>query len=969
MGNFNHLNSISEGLEAFVQRREAPVSSRFRENASVKFLFENERQFVEEQEHQFETPQFEPEQYLVVSDHRLQDKIARSNAITPEFRSKLFTELKGLNKFETHSREMTYDDVPREFAEEAREFLSGKSEKFPRYFDGLKKQNRRKHAEAKARNAARYGLASANAEAELEGAEDQSIEASNASEASEVSEGSGASEGSEASEGEAKEIVESGESEASSTVSKKPPQRLLKYRVLPTVLEERAAAERQLKEEEPEFMWATPHRNKMNTTSVGIDRKSEFMKTDPKDPNYRYMQYKARSPIAPAGAEVDAKVVRFALKTEQIPINQPFEKNADIINRQKGLKQLGKTELNTDVMPTEANRRLDMPARFAGQIKEKVYVNHDHGNMYINRVRPKYLRRMFSMAKVDLASELISMFTPPEEGLEEWNEKVIKGLFQNCSADPKLMLNIKLMQGDIVKDFNKYAINSDFDFDLGAENYERIASISHRNFSKLRLLALVTHYARFCATPSSIFFKYVADICKNTNQVLLLIQFYYLLSKFGKITEMEYETVKRIVAGSPDFSDEALSIFVDYYRNRKSTKISFDTVVPVLESAAQRSSSLFSLYFDAVRSVFDSLNYIVDEKLSDQENADKEAAIQEEVRLLREKFNSITFSIAVRNRSDKNARLLMNEIVSTTKLDFFNLLTLVQFAAAEPSAMEIVRSTVREFDRRMRTQAIVVPPNFALQVVEAFLENLTFYSYHTNILSPLFMNENIVFDATAFESLLRLFGRLEQYTVLATILNNISKGNRIDFTETARKILVKIITNCAEETTKETLSKLAAQFATKGQKAESDEGTMDRFVRDAERDYRQLFENYEENNPNKKITKAQLIPETGEQFSEFRLMKQIAESRPLFHVTSGLVLPKPIKPVKKNNRPVRDRRNLFEHYLERHLLGIDEFSDLVSDDNKTFQDANYEKGVIKKMRKDKDKFQQMIREEGEKKLH
>lgn len=432
---------------------------------------------------------------------------------------------------------------------------------------------------------------------------------------------------------------------------------------------------------------------------------------------------------------------------------------------------------------------------------------------------------------------------------------------------------------------------------------------------------------------------------------------------------MEYETTKKIVAESEDFSDEALSIFVDYYSNKRSTKISFDTVIPVLESAAQKSSALFSLYFDAVRSVFDSLSYIVDEKLSDQENADREAVVQEEVRLLREKFNSITFSIAVRYHSDKNARLLMNEIVSTTKLDFFNLLTLIQFAAAEPSAMDIVKSTVKEFDRRMRTQPITIPPNFALHVVEAFFEKLTYYSYHTGILTPLFMNENISFDSTAFESLLRLFGRLEQYTVLAAILNNISKGNRVEFTETARKILVKIITNCAEETTKENLSKLAAQFASKGKKAEGDEGTMERFIRDAEQDYRQLFEGYEENNPNKKITKAHLIPEEGEQFEEFRLMKQISESRPLFHVTSGLVLPKPMKTIKKNNRPVRDRRNLFEHMLERHLLGINEFSDLVADDNKNSQDANYEKGVIKKMRKDKDKFQQMIREEGEKKLH
>lgn len=247
-------------------------------------------------------------------------------------------------------------------------------------------------------------------------------------------------------------------------------------------------------------------------------------------------------------------------RPKNVTLEQTIEIKDEMLNevglKSKRAKPLKRDDVLIDEL-NDRNYKCDFTKMKRGDINySDEFVNLEGKTKHPNSP-PRLLRnskRHFSTyqpkeeRKNELINELKRFFNPPNTPNQNWNKETVKALFADASADERLNVKVKLIHGEIVKDFSKYCISAKYDIDLGTQTYLELAEGLQKGFSRLRAETLATHFVRFSGENTPQFFNKLTETCANANQSLLVLQLFYLFDSFGKIDEPQFDQTIKLLS-------------------------------------------------------------------------------------------------------------------------------------------------------------------------------------------------------------------------------------------------------------------------------------------------------------------------------------------------------------------------------------------------------------------------------------
>lgn len=395
--------------------------------------------------------------------------------------------------------------------------------------------------------------------------------------------------------------------------------------------------------------------------------------------------------------------------------------------------------------------------------------------------------------------------------------------------------------------------------------------------------------------------------------------------------------------------EEVISVFLYFNKKRKNMDLDFKPIQPVLQSIAEKSKGDFGLVFDQIKNFIDSFSYVVDHNLSSEKNTELELQHNKKQRNLRSKFNSIAFRVAVRNRADNYARALLQEIKFQERVNDYDLLSMLMMAPNDPNAMEGFKTCIAKLDHKDQFFR-EIPENFASDVIKVFDENEVTFKFHLKMMIPLLSNANAKMTNQDFQKLVLIFAKQEQYELLERVLARVSQYNLVKLSQETKMFTMKIISQCQNETVKENLLMGINSLNTEDGKGQelSSQAIKNQLLKQSQRRIKRISETLA---GAKDFSELEKLFEKDE---KFLLMKKIMESRPLLNFPK-LRMPNPKKRVKKDQRPEKDDRNLFQVFLEKTLEGQDDFDDVMPTQAEVEREA-FKKEINKKTKKKERKF-------------
>lgn len=525
-----------------------------------------------------------------------------------------------------------------------------------------------------------------------------------------------------------------------------------------------------------------------------------------------------------------------------------------------------------------------------------------------------------------LNQELLKYFISTEnENIDDFNNRALKRLMDEKRSIPKLKVEARLMSGELLKDFSKYLIAKEFDFDLGIKSYCILAKSLESNFTRLRMFIVATHYACFSAEHIPYVFVKIAEICKKTRQPLALLQIFYLLSKLGKINVEEFEIVLKVLRDFPEIEEESINVVLEFNRERRNETPNLDPLNDILEKMMQKGPTEFGVAYETVKGFLDSRSYQPNLALSSESNLEKEKEFFNQVNATKKKFNSLIFDLAVQYSVMTYAKMLANDIMTSKSVSAKDAISVLRLAAKDINStgyLTFLEEALSAANKELQDS----PPEFFTKLVDVFANNFGSLKRYIYLIIPLLYRFRVEVDSMNFLRLIAILTENDQFKVLENVMKMMSVSRRKPvFSQQEYMSALKLINNCYLDSQRDNLLALLDNFKDSAEDENNELALIEQNKRALAAKQKKEIENLQEAANNKK----DIIDPNNPDHADYVLLQKICDSRPLFTDTK-LHNPKTKTVTRTSDRPLRDRRNIFE-IARDNFLGNDLEGDNIVD--------------------------------------